>query len=252
MPREHGKYTLCVDCRSLWSVAFLVVEQRLPDCTTHAFSSLRNSWIWAHSRDGAPNEYSGVCMLFWRDFEVGKSWSYDIWLNAGLTTEVRVQRDGSSSCWDIYLNSHRLKMKIHRVVSEIWPWEFSLLQLKREICLRIPEYAGVVWSGVVLLRRKPEIHGRRDKFRGFPCTRVHQSHTTDQFTRAYMLLGGRVTVPRPRKFSDCSSLKTWRRAPEAFSWNACQRCQTHNKADVRAKIGRFVAPWGAAAYSLDR
>ena len=47
-------------------------------------------------------------------------------------------------------------MKIHRVVSEIWPWEFSLLHLKREICLRIPEYAGVVWSSVVLLRRKPE------------------------------------------------------------------------------------------------
>ena len=47
-------------------------------------------------------------------------------------------------------------MKIHRVVSEIWPWEFSLLHLKREVCLRIPEYAGVVWSGVVLLRRKPE------------------------------------------------------------------------------------------------
>ena len=40
-------------------------------------------------------------------------------------------------------------MKIHRVVSEIWPWEFSLLHLKREVCLRIPEYAGVVWSGVV-------------------------------------------------------------------------------------------------------
>ena len=26
----------------------------------------------------------------------------------------------------------------------------------REVCLRIPEYGGVVWSGVVLLRRKPE------------------------------------------------------------------------------------------------
>ena len=47
-------------------------------------------------------------------------------------------------------------MKIHRVVSEIWPWEFSLLHLKREVCLRIPEYAGVVWSGVVHLRRQPE------------------------------------------------------------------------------------------------
>ena len=47
-------------------------------------------------------------------------------------------------------------MKIHRVVSEIWPWEFSLLHLKREVCLRIPEYAGVVWSGMVFLRRKPE------------------------------------------------------------------------------------------------
>ena len=47
-------------------------------------------------------------------------------------------------------------MKIHRVVSEIWPWEFSLFHLKREVCLRIPEYAGMVWSGVVLLRRKPE------------------------------------------------------------------------------------------------
>ena len=45
-------------------------------------------------------------------------------------------------------------MKIDRVVSEIWPWEFSLLQLKREGCLRIPEYAGVVWSGVVLLATK--------------------------------------------------------------------------------------------------
>ena len=47
-------------------------------------------------------------------------------------------------------------MKIHRVVSEIWPWEFSLLHLKREVCLRIPEYAGVVWSGVVLYGRKLE------------------------------------------------------------------------------------------------
>ena len=37
-------------------------------------------------------------------------------------------------------------MKIHRVVSEIWPWEFSLLHLKREVFLRIPEYAGVAWS----------------------------------------------------------------------------------------------------------
>ena len=32
----------------------------------------------------------------------------------------------------------------------------SPLLLKREVCLRIPEYAGVIWSGVVLLRRKPE------------------------------------------------------------------------------------------------
>ena len=47
-------------------------------------------------------------------------------------------------------------MKIHRVVFEIWPWEFSLLHLKREVCFRIPEYAGVAWSGAVLLRRKPE------------------------------------------------------------------------------------------------
>ena len=47
-------------------------------------------------------------------------------------------------------------MKIHRVVSEIWPWEFLLLHLKREVCLRIPEYAGVVWSGGVLLQRKLE------------------------------------------------------------------------------------------------
>ena len=47
-------------------------------------------------------------------------------------------------------------MKIHRVVSDIWPWEFSLLHLKREVFLRIPEYAGVVWSSVVLQRRKPE------------------------------------------------------------------------------------------------
>ena len=47
-------------------------------------------------------------------------------------------------------------MKIHRVVSDIWPWEFSLLHLKREFCLRIPQYAGVVRSGVVLLRPKPE------------------------------------------------------------------------------------------------
>ena len=47
-------------------------------------------------------------------------------------------------------------MKIYRVVSEIWPLKFSLLYLKREVCLRIPEYAGVVWSGVVLQRQKPE------------------------------------------------------------------------------------------------
>ena len=47
-------------------------------------------------------------------------------------------------------------MKIHFVVSDIWPWEVSLLHLKREVCLRIPEYAGVLWSGVGLLRRKPE------------------------------------------------------------------------------------------------
>ena len=49
-----------------------------------------------------------------------------------------------------------LKNEIHRVVSEILPWEFSLLHSKREFCLRIPEYAGVVWSGVALLQRKPE------------------------------------------------------------------------------------------------
>ena len=47
-------------------------------------------------------------------------------------------------------------MKIHRVVYEIKLWEFSLLHLKREVCIPIPEYAGVVWSGVVLLRQKPE------------------------------------------------------------------------------------------------
>ena len=82
------------------------------------------------------------------DFEVGKSWSY-IWLNAGLTTKVRIRLNGSS-CWDIYLTFHCLKMKIHCVVSEIWPWEFSLLHLKREVCLHIPEYAALVWSGVVL------------------------------------------------------------------------------------------------------
>ena len=44
-------------------------------------------------------------------------------------------------------------------------------------------------------------HGRRNKFRGCPCTRGHQSRMTKQFTRAYMLLGGRVTVPRSRNFS---------------------------------------------------
>ena len=102
-----------------------------------------------------------------RDFDLGKSWSY-IWLNAGSTTKVRVLRDGSSSCWDIYLNFHRLKIKIHRVVSEIWPWEFSLLHLKREVCFRIPEYAGVVWSGVVLCRQRLKIHGHRNKFSGCP------------------------------------------------------------------------------------
>ena len=37
-------------------------------------------------------------------------------------------------------------MKIHRVVSEIWPWEFSLLHLKREVFLRIPR---VRWRGMV-------------------------------------------------------------------------------------------------------
>ena len=50
-------------------------------------------------------------------------------------------------------------MKTHRFVSENWPWEFSVLHLKREVCLRIPmipEYAGAVPSGEVLLRRKPE------------------------------------------------------------------------------------------------
>ena len=39
------------------------------------------------------------------------------------------------------------KNEIHRVVSEIWPWASSMLHLKREVCLRIPEYAGVVRCG---------------------------------------------------------------------------------------------------------
>ena len=53
------------------------------------FSSLRNSWIKVHSRDGAPTyECSGFCMPF-RGTSTSKSWPY-IWLNAGLTTKVRV------------------------------------------------------------------------------------------------------------------------------------------------------------------
>ena len=49
---------------------------------------------------------------------MAKSWSYT-WLNSGLTTKVRG-------------------------FSEIWPWKFPLLQWAREVCLRIPEHAGVV------------------------------------------------------------------------------------------------------------
>ena len=59
---------------------------------------------------------------------------------------------------------------------------------------------GQVWC---FCDESPKFHGRRNKFRGCPCTRVHQSRMTKQFTRALMLLGGRVTVPRSRNFSDC-------------------------------------------------
>ena len=60
---------------------------------------------------------------------------------------------------------------------------------------------GQVWC---FCDESPKFHGRRNKFRGCPCTRVHQSRMTEQFTRAQMLLGGRVTVPWSRNFSDCS------------------------------------------------
>ena len=89
---------------------------------------------------------------------MGKSRSY-IWLSAGLTTKVRVWWDRSSSCWDIYLNFHRPKLKIHRVVSEIWPWEFSLLHLKREVCLRI--YPFIYYQLHVADEPKPSMIAHR-------------------------------------------------------------------------------------------
>ena len=65
--------------------------------------------------------------------------------------------------------------------SEIWPWEVSLLHLKREVCLRTLAWYGQVWC---FSDESPNFHGRRNKFRGCPFTRVHQSRMTEQFTRA--------------------------------------------------------------------
>ena len=83
---------------------------------------------------------------------------------------------------------------------------------KFRCCIWKEKFASVyqstlAWYGQVWCFRdeSPKIHGRPNKFRGCPCTRVHQSRMTEQFTRAWMLLGGRVTVPRSRNFSDWSN-----------------------------------------------
>ena len=94
------------------------------------------------------------------------------------------------------------KKKIHRVVFEIWPWEFSLLHLTREVCLHTPEYAGAVWSGVVLLRRKPE-----NPWSSKPDWRVPLYASTPAAYDGPLyarrcVLGGHVNVPRSRNFSD--------------------------------------------------
>ena len=82
---------------------------------------------------------------------------------------------------------------------------------KFRCCIWKEKFASVyqstlAWYGQVWCfgDESPKIHGRRNKFRGYPCTRVHQSRMTEQFTHAWMLLGGRVTVPRSRSFSDCA------------------------------------------------
>ena len=92
-------------------------------------------------------------------------------------------------------------MKIHRVVSEIWPWEFSLLHLKREVCLRIPEYAGVVWSDVVLLRRKPENPWSSKQVSRVVHEGSDRVRVDGPFYARVDAGGGRVTVPRSRNFS---------------------------------------------------
>ena len=81
---------------------------------------------------------------------------------------------------------------------------------KFRCCIWKEKFASVyqstlAWYGQVwcFSDESPKIHGRRNKFRGCPCTRVHQLRMTEQFTRAWMLLGGCVTVPRSRNFSDC-------------------------------------------------
>ena len=84
-----------------------------------------------------------------------------------------------------------------------------------------------------------KIHGRRNKFRGCPCTRVHQSRMTEQFTRAWMLLGGHVTVPRSRNFSDCSSLV------ESLRSRATYRSSLgsyHHSAFTTAHLTGFMTP----------
>ena len=80
---------------------------------------------------------------------------------------------------------------------------------KFRCCIWKEKFASVyqstlAWYGQVWCfgDESPKFHGRRNKFRGCPCTRVHQSRMAKQFTRALMLPGGRVTVPRSRNFSD--------------------------------------------------
>ena len=93
-------------------------------------------------------------------------------------------------------------MTIHCVVSEIWPWEFSLLHLKREVCLRIPEYAGVVWSSEVLLQRKPENPRSSKQVSRVPLYASAPIAYDGPVYARVDAASGCVTVPRSRNFSD--------------------------------------------------
>ena len=110
-------------------------------------------------------KFPNLGTLTWRGADVWVQWSFACHFEELWSGSVRVGHTfGSMRAWQPSAGAVRGTFFLLRHLSKfpsfqnenpsyrfwLWPWEFSLLHLTREVCLQISEYAGVVWSGAVL------------------------------------------------------------------------------------------------------